>query len=133
MNQDELPMIRTFSNRSDSSYILGLFVFADWMTYPKNVPLLESEMDRLEDKDNKRLYLTRRQLKKIHANDEKGRGVIYDLDLTVPFKNTFNHCKVLAVETGAGNYMALYYFYNPSRDRNMTKIIRSQLGIVRFN
>jgi len=129
---DWFPMLRTVAIDSDASYMIGLFVFPGWKIYSKESLLLESEMNRWRNKNSRYISLSPVQLRKINTDSGTARGVIYDLDISIPFKNRYYKCKVLAAENAKHNYMALYYFYNDKSDKEIMRTISSQLGMVRF-
>ncbi|MGJ7032276.1 hypothetical protein [Niabella hirudinis] len=128
--KDWFPMIRSVGDFTDTNYAVGIFAFEDWMTYPKKVALWESEMNTRSIKNKPHLYLSSNQLQKTNALN--GHGVIYDLEMSIPFKNKYYKCKVLALESKEYHYIALYYFYNGEEDKKIISTIESQFGIIKF-
>jgi hypothetical protein len=76
-------------------------------------------------------HLPEDQLTRVSTTAGDRAGIIYDLDIVTPYKNKYYKCKVLAVQNNSC-IIRLYYFYKRMSNKKITKIILSQLGMVRF-
>lgn len=123
-----IQLLRTVAPKYDTNYMIGIQLLAHWK--PIRDTLFGKLIHEYANKNNPIQMLSTNELKKLNADN--GRGAIYDLDMFVPFKNRYDKCKVMAAENEKGNFIELYYFYNDIKNKRIMKIIKSQLGMVRF-